>query len=253
MVNNKKVELLKENLETNNKKDNKNISSKTVNDPDIRKPVSKDPKYSRVNRIEILITLSLIITIIAMLIYNLYSVSMSNSKISGRIERHEILELQQIEKQNAKDATREWIELGKLEKSEINKAIIGFDKKYAEIENNYYKDIEDLNNKLSDYVVNVSELKRLTAQVVLTTKNFKVGFDNLYMIVPEPLYHFYELKKRSIEINIEAWDLTLQYYSGEIEKDIVDEKHKESSDLFKKTVEERITVYGEYGLEILLK
>ncbi len=29
------------------------------------------------------------------------------------------------------------------------------DKKYAKIENNYYKDIENLNNELSDHAVNI--------------------------------------------------------------------------------------------------
>jgi hypothetical protein len=175
------------------------------------------------------------------------------SNISKRIEGHKILKLQQIEKQNAKNITQERIELEKLEKSEMAKAIIDFDKKYKEIKNNYYKDINKLNNELDDHVVNISELKRLTAQVIITIKNFKVEFNNLYSIVPKPLYYFYDLEKKFIESNIEAWTLTLQYYSEEIEKDIVDEKHKDSSDLFKQTVIERNIAYSKYGLEILLK
>ena len=73
-----------------NKKDNKNLSLKNNNNFDFKKPASKNTERSPVNGIEVLITSFLIITIIAMLVYNHYSVNQFNSKISKRIERHGI-------------------------------------------------------------------------------------------------------------------------------------------------------------------
>ena len=208
---------------------------------------------------EIITTIVLILIFTGLVTYNLLVVQRHNRIVGQRLEIHQILEAQQIEKIKARESTIAYIELRSLIKSQGIADIIKFDTLYNKIEGKYLDQINDISEEFRQKVTNIEDLKSLVIRRGRAAEDFKqelVSIDN----IPKPLDSLYSLLLDFLDNDINTWNEVLEYYSEDfstenpliIQDQAINELYLKTSDLYKQVERLRLEIYTEYGLESLL-
>ena len=208
---------------------------------------------------EIITTIVLILIFTGLVTYNLLVVQRHNRIVGQRLEIHQILEAQQIEKIKARESTIAYIELRSLIKSQETADIIKFDTLYNKIEGKYLDQINDISEEFRQKVTNIEDLKSLVIRRGRAAEDFKqelVSIDN----IPKPLDSLYSLLLDFLDNDINTWNEVLEYYSEDfstenpliIQDQAINELYLKTSDLYRQTEQLRLEIYTEYGLESLL-
>ena len=188
---------------------------------------------------EIIFSLLLVVIMLAVVGYNVYSV-----------------EYQKVEavRQAEEDARRE-IEMLEEIKSTEAREIAEFDRDYGALKDEFAAGVDDLSAKLNSQVSSIYELKEITTQRMNASKKLKDGLSQ--MSIPGPLKDYYELEVKFLESDINAMALVLDYYSSgdysTYDVSGLEELYKNNNLLFLKAQQEMQRVYKEYGLEYLLQ
>ena len=208
---------------------------------------------------EIITTIVLILIFTGLVTYNLLVVQRHNRIVGQRLEIHQILEAQQIEKIKVRESTIAYIELRSLIKSQEIADIIKFDTLYNKIEGQYLDQINDISEEFRQKVTNIEDLKSLVIRRVRAAEDFKqelISIDN----IPKPLDGLYSLSLDFLDNDINTWNELLGYYSEDfstenpliIQDQAINELYLKTSDLYKQVERLRLEIYTEYGLESLL-
>ena len=188
---------------------------------------------------EIIFSLLLVVIMLAVVGYNVYSV-----------------EYQKVEavRQAEEDARRE-IEMLEEIKSTEAREIAEFDRDYGALKDEFAAGVDDLSAKLNSQVSSIYELKEITTQRMNASKKLKDGLSQ--MSIPGPLKDYYELEVKFLESDINAMALVLDYYSSgdysTYDVSGLEELYKNNNLLFLKAQQEMQRVYKEYDLEYLLQ
>ena len=208
---------------------------------------------------EIITTIVLILIFTGLVTYNLLVVQRHNRIVGQRLEIHQILEAQQIEKIKARESTIAYIELRSLIKSQETADIIKFDTLYNKIEGKYLDQINDISEEFRQKVTNIEDLKSLVIRRGRAAEDFKqelVSMDN----IQKPLDSLYSLLLDFLDNDINTWNEVLEYYSEDfstenpliIQDQAINELYLKTSYLYKQVERLRSETYTEYGLESLL-
>ena len=208
---------------------------------------------------EIITTIVLILIFTGLVTYNLLVVQRHNRIVGQRLEIHQILEAQQIEKIKARESTIAYIELRSLIKSQEIADIIKFDTLYNKIEGQYLDQINDISEEFRQKVTNIEDLKSLVIRRVRAAEDFKqelISIDN----IPKPLDGLYSLSLDFLDNDINTWNEVLEYYSEDfstenpliIQDQAINELYLKTSYLYRQVEQLRSEIYAEYGLESLL-
>ena len=208
---------------------------------------------------EIITTIVLILIFTGLVTYNLLVVQRHNRIVGQRLEIHQILEAQQIEKIKARESTIAYIELRSLIKSQEIADIIKFDTLYNKIESQYLDQINEISEKFRQKVTNIEDLKSLVVRRGRAAEDFKqelISIDN----IPKTLDSLYSLLLDFLDNDINTWNEVLGYYSEDfstknpliIQDQAINELYLRTSDLYKQVERLRLEIYTEYGLESLL-
>jgi len=208
---------------------------------------------------EIITTIVLILIFTGLVTYNLLVVQRHNRIVGQRLEIHQILEAQQIEKIKARESTIAYIELRSLIKSQETADIIKFDTWYKKIEGRYLDQIKDISEEFKQKVTNIEGLKSLVIKRGRAAKDFKQELTNIDDI-PEPLDSLYFLLLDFLDNDINTWNKVLGYYSEDfsienpliIKDQAINELYLKNIDLYRQVEQLRLEIYTEYGLESLL-
>ena len=209
---------------------------------------------------EIITTIVLILIFTGLVTYNLLVVQRHNRIVGQRLEIHQILEAQQIEKIKVRESTIAYIELRSLIKSQETADIIKFDTLYNKIEGKYLDQINDISEKFRQKVINIEDLKSLVISRGRAAEDFKqelVSIDN----IPKTLDSLYSLLLDFLDNDINTWNEVLEYYSEDfstenpliIQDQAINELYLKTSYLYKQVERLRSETYTEYGLESLLQ
>jgi hypothetical protein len=169
-----------------------------------------------------------------------------------RIERHNILEAQQLEKLNARKITAEFIRLREIARDQDIKDIFGFDKEYSDIKKEYLESIAGISEELEEKVVNIDDIMALVEKRIAAAGKFKERLENIEYI-PGPLEDFHGLLIFFLENDISTWEATRSYYAGDYDGSDSDLKrlHSENTTIYGQTEELQKEIYSSYGLEDL--
>ena len=214
----------------------------------------------RIQRRNEIIVITILTFIFAGLItYNLIAVQRHNRIVGQRVERHQVLETQQLEKIAARKTTIANIELRSLIRSQDTADIIKFDIWYKKIEGQYLDKINDISREFEQKVTNIEDLKSLVTRRGRAAEEFKQELANIDDI-PEPLDSFYLLLLDFLDNDINTWNEVLGYYSENfsienpsiIQNQTIGELYLKNSYLYRQVEQLRLETYTEYGLESLL-
>jgi len=214
----------------------------------------------RIQRRNEIIVITILTFIFAGLItYNLIAVQRHNRIVGQRVERHQVLETQQLEKIAARKTTIANIELRSLIRSQDTADIIKFDTWYKKIEGRYLDKINDISREFEQKVTNIEDLKSLVTRRGRAAEEFKQELANIDDI-PEPLDSFYLLLLDFLDNDINTWNEVLGYYSENfsienpsiIQNQTIGELYLKNSYLYRQVEQLRLETYTEYGLESLL-
>ncbi len=210
-------------------------------------------------RNEIIITIILTLIFTGLVTYNFLAVQKYNWIVGQRLEMHQILEAQQIEKIKAREATIAYIKLRSLIKSQDTADIIKFDTWYKKIEGRYLDQINDISREFKQKVTNIEDLKSLVIKRGRAAEDFKQELVNIDEI-PEQLESLYFLLLDFLDNDIDTWNGVLVYYSEEfsienpliIQDQAINELYLKNSELYRQVEQLRLEIYTKYGLESLL-
>ena len=214
----------------------------------------------RIQRRNEIIVITILTFIFAGLItYNLIAVQRHNRIVGQRVERHQVLETQQLEKIAARKTTIANIELRSLIRSQDTADIIKFDTWYKKIEGRYLDKINDISREFEQKVTNIEDLKSLVTRRGRAAEEFKQELANIDDI-PEPLDSLYFLLLDFLDNDINTWNEVLGYYSENfsienpsiIQNQTIGELYLKNSYLYRQVEQLRLETYTEYGLESLL-
>ena len=214
----------------------------------------------RIQRRNEIIVITILTFIFAGLItYNLIAVQRHNRIVGQRVERHQVLETQQLEKIAARKTTIANIELRSLIRSQDTADIIKFDTWYKKIEGQYLDKINDISREFEQKVTNIEDLKSLVTRRGRAAEEFKQELANIDDI-PEPMDSFYLLLLDFLDNDINTWNEVLGYYSENfsienpsiIQNQTIGELYLKNSYLYRQVEQLRLETYTEYGLESLL-
>ncbi len=208
---------------------------------------------------DIIVTSLLLLCFAGLLSYNIITFELFGRAAIERIERHAILEAEQLEKIAARQATFEFIELRNLAEIQDAADIIKFDAVYAEIKKDYLSGIGSISEEFEQKVVNIDKIKILTNKRIRIAEKFKQELEAIF-IIPEPLDDFYDSLIEFADNDIYTWEEILIYYSKDLsmdnallkDDDIVKELYIENQELYREVEELHIEIYSKYGLESLL-
>jgi hypothetical protein len=202
---------------------------------------------------EIMIISMLVIIFAGLLYYNILSSEAFKKKQLARIQRHEILEAQQLEKAAARQATREFIELRILSRNQEMRDMVEFDEKYSNIKKEYLSSINKISEELEKKVINIDDISSIVQQRIHAAVVFK---ENLLMIekIPEPLGGIYDLILEFLDNDIYTWQEIKSYYEGTFIGDDSDisELLRKNSELYDQIEDFQQEIYSQYDLEGIL-
>lgn len=174
-------------------------------------------------------------------------IKLENEVRAGRLEREKIEIMEQRKKQ---------LEILELKKEKELNEIIEFDGEYKNIKEKFLKEVDEISNNLSLNLTNIDELKNLTLQRLNAAEEFREKFEKIENI-PEPLKDFSYKLEEFLDNDIKIWTLIYQYYSSNnyayYNVSRMQEIYEEGRTLYLEAENERIRVYKEYGLEVLLE
>ncbi|MFC2145130.1 hypothetical protein ACFLQQ_02260 [Actinomycetota bacterium] len=210
-------------------------------------------------RNEIIITVVFILIFAGLVTYNFFLVQRNNKVVGERMERHHILEAQQLEKIAAREITGTYIKLRSLIRSQETADIIKFDTWYKKTEGQYLDKINNISGEFEQKVINIEDLKSLVVKRIGAAEDFKqelTALDN----IPEPLDKLYFLLLDFLDNDINTWNEVHRYYSEDfldknpfiIQDQATSELYLKNRDLYRQVEGLRLEIYTEYGLESLL-
>jgi len=184
--------------------------------------------------------LILVIIIIALVIYNVFSMEMQ--KIENRRELEE-------------EARRE-IEMLEEIKSEEAREIAEYYQKFRPLKDEFIEKTVELSEELDSEFINVGQLKELASK----RRDAVTGYrEKLLLIenIPAPLETFYNYELEFIDSDIETINLVLSYYeSGNystFDEPKIEKLYLDTEALFIEAEKEMKRVFENYGLVYILE
>ena len=188
---------------------------------------------------EIIVSLILLVIMVTVVGYNVYSVEYQKIKAHMQAEENARIEREMLEEIKSKEA----------------REIVEFDRDYGTLRDEFTAEVGKLSEKINLEVSSVDELKELTKQRMDASREFKNELSKIS--IPEPLKDYYEFETEFLASDIEAMTLVLAYYdSGRystFDDSDLEELHENNNLLFLKAQQEMQGVYEEYDLEYLLQ
>ncbi len=199
------------------------------------------------SRSEIIISIALVLVVVLLVGYNIFSVEMQKMEIQRQLEEEARLEEE-----------RERLERGMLEelKSEETKELAEYYQKYKPLKDEFIEKTVELSEKMGDEIISTGELKELTTERLDAARDYKeklIGIGN----VPKPLEAFLSYELEFIESDMKTVNLVLSYYGSEnysgFNSSAIDKLSEDTWSLLSRAEKELQRVYEQYGLEYLLE
>jgi chromosome segregation ATPase len=204
------------------------------------------------NKIDVITTTVLLVLFSGLIAYNTAAFEVSRERARASLERHQALEAKQLERQAAREATRELIEERRMARNQEISDIIAFDEELSRLKEEYISSIDRISGEMENKVTNIDDLISLTDERIEAAEEFMEGLED--METPEVLQEFHLLLLEFLENDIHTWQETRSYYSGDYTggNQSLEELHRKNSELFQQVDRMQSEIYSSYGLEDLL-